>query len=623
MTAVHDSFSGIFRSPFGAAKTGSDVSLSLFTDIPCRVTALTWYGDTEQSYEMSVSLFELDGKSGYMHRVLLHMPASPGLLWYMFRIDRNGCIKYYCGTHGEGYLADAPESSYKITIYIPFTLPLWYKNAIVYQIFPDRFARGGGTGGLLRISTHTNIGQSIYIHDSWDDDVISQAQRYAEHYDPCDFFCGDLRGIEENLPYLLEMGVNCIYLNPIFSSPSNHRYDTSDYMHVDGLLGGDEAFFSLKRACEECGIHIMLDGVFSHTGADSIYFNRYDHFDSCGAYQSRESPYFSWYDFRNYPDEYRSWWGFPTLPETNEDDPSFREHIAQVISKWKTSWRLDVADELTDGFMYFLRDRIKQEDTDCVMIGEVWEDASDKHSKGHRRPYTDGNCLDGVMNYPLRSWIIDFLNGDITAERFVYCAMSMKESYPQEFLSGCLNILGSHDTERIRTVMKRNNFDKNSQQVNVFYNKVLTNDEKKVILAMCILYLMDGVPCIWYGDEQGMEGERDPFCRRPFHKTGSAIHSVCISLGDLKRNSRAFMGDAKLYAYGEDVLVISRASEGEQVICCVNRSDTKQHIRHRAEGGIYTDVFTQAGVCTVNGFVETETEPYSVSLLCLQTCGGF
>ena len=623
MYALHDSFSEMFRRPFGARVCSSSVTLSLFTDTECDVSLSVWTDGGTYSVETQKKKSCFDGTDGFMHTADLTMPEKPGLVWYMFRIKCGNDTLFYCGSHGKGRIEHEPVRSYKITVHLPFALPDWYKKAVCYQIFPDRFARSENLGGLLRVSSHTNNGQEVYIHDDWDEDVLSAPRRFEEYYNPCDFFCGDLKGIEENIGYLRDLGVTCIYLNPIFQSPSNHRYDTSDYMSIDGILGGDDAFFSLKSACKKAKIHIMLDGVFSHTGADSIYFNKYNHFDSCGAYQSPQSPYYEWYSFSDYPDEYKSWWGHPTLPETDEDCMSFRSHIRDCIGKWGVSWRLDVADELTDGFLYFLHDTIKKENPDSVIIGEVWEDASDKHSKGHRRPYTDGNTLDGVMNYPLRRSIIDFLTMRISAYDFVFNTKKMQESYPHDFLCGCLNMLSSHDTERIITALSCNTNDKKAQQITDFCENALTFIEKKVILAMILLFFSEGVPCIYYGDEQGMEGGKDPFCRGTFRRKDSDILRVCRLLGRLRSGDDAFFGKTDLSAYSDDILIITKRGQDTQYTAVVNRAPCRTEVCIRTKQRIFTDVLTEKRVYADDGKLYISAGGESAVILSCRISGGY
>ena len=268
-----------------------------------------------------------------------------------------------------------------------------------------------------------------------------------------------MEGIIQKLDYLQSLGITCIYLNPIFEAHSNHRYDTADYTKVDPLLGSKEDF---KRLCKEAnkrGIHIMLDGVFNHTGSDSIYFNRKGRYQTLGAYQSQESPYYDWYQFYQWPEQYACWWNFETLPNVNETNETYNAYINGtdgVIQTWLKAgadgWRLDVADELPDLFLDDITKAAKQVKPTSMILGEVWEDASNKMAYGQRRRYLLGKQLDSVMNYPFREAIIGFLTGKNPAE-MMELIMTVLEHYPPSAIHLLMNHIGTHDTERILTVL--------------------------------------------------------------------------------------------------------------------------------------------------------------------------
>ena len=620
--AKHDSFNRVFRSPGGAISTGTKLKLSLFLTASAEVKLKLWQGDTASTLSMSARSYNFGGRAGYMHTCEFKSPDTPCLLFYCFEISVNGKTIYYCGRHGEGELSETISHSYQITVYEPFTLPDWYKRSICYQIFPDRFARGEGIGGLMRVHTHTNMGRPIFVHTDWNEEVNYLPLNHEKHYNPVDFYCGDFKGIEEKLPYLKSLSVGLLYLNPIFESRSNHRYDTANYMKADGILGGDDAFFALKKSCEENKIRLMLDGVFSHTGADSVYFNKYGCYAEKGAYESCESKYYEWYDFTKYPDEYISWWGFSDLPEVDEDNKSYREHIAAAVEKWDCSWRLDVADELTDDFIKFLRKKIKESDKENVLIGEVWEDASDKFSKSMRRGYTNGDELDGVMNYPLRQWIIDFLLFRISAFELEYNIKSQLENYPKEFMKGTLNILGSHDTVRILTVLcgapGRDELSREKQAEISFSGTRLTNGEKKVILAVIVQFGMQGVPCIYYGDEIGMQGMADPFSRRTFNpeKTNSNILNAYMRITAAYSKNSAFSGDIECTALTDDVLVIKRSFDENEAFCMVNRGTSDEKISVSASGRVYVDYLTDKTYCAYKDVLDITLKAGEGVFLC-------
>ncbi|NLB61778.1 MAG: hypothetical protein GX802_05070, partial [Clostridiales bacterium] len=400
---IHNSFDSYFRFPFGAMPTGEKLTLRVFAPTDSieggaeAVKLRLWENASEKVFTGERYPCVYEGNSGNLFKFEIEMPKKPMLVWYYFIVETQDGTFYLGETNGLATLTHFPMKSYQVTVYDKeFSTPKWFSDTIAYQIFPDRFKKGTKRGGLDRISTHTNKGRQVYIHDDWNDEVLYSPLPNKLHYAPIDFFGGDLAGITQSLPYLSKLHIGCLYLNPIFESASNHRYDTSDYMRVDEVLGGDAALIELANECSSKKIKIMLDGVFSHTGDDSVYFNRFNRYDSVGAYNSHDSEFYEWYDFVEFPDRYRSWWGFLNMPEVNEDNANYREFIKKVLRKWanvaNVSWRLDVADELTDSFIKMLREELKSYDS--VLIGEVWEDASNKHSHGSLRGYTNGFELD-------------------------------------------------------------------------------------------------------------------------------------------------------------------------------------------------------------------------------------
>ena len=274
-----------------------------------------------------------------------------------------------------------------------------------------------------------------------------------------DFFGGNIRGILEKLDYLQSLHVTVLYLNPIFRSFSNHRYDTGNFMEIDPTFGTEEEFARLVEECRKRGIRIMLDGVFNHTGDDSLYFNKYGRYPGVGAYQSKDSKYYAWYNFIHYPEKYSAWWGIDNLPAVNEECPSYADYITGengVIRYWLKyslgGFRLDVADELPDEFIEKIRQAVKAADPEAVVLGEVWEDASNKIAYSKRRKYFWGKELDSVMNYPLKDAIIQFiLSGDTSL--FRQTVAMLRDNYPKSVLDSLMNILGTHDTARILTAL--------------------------------------------------------------------------------------------------------------------------------------------------------------------------
>ena len=410
-----------------------------------------------------------------------------------------------------------------------------------------------------------------------------------------DFFGGDLKGVREKLPYLKKLGVTCLYFNPIFESHSNHRYDTADYSKIDPQLGTEQDFSELCAAAKELGIWVILDGVFSHTGSDSVYFNREGRYPEPGAYQSQETPYSSWYSFRSWPDSYDCWWNFDTLPNVRETDPSYNSYIngeAGIVRKWlragASGWRLDVADELPDEFIDRLAETAKAEKPDALVLGEVWEDASNKSAYGVRRRYLLGNQLDSVMNYPFRDAIFGFLLGN-DPRHFAEIVENLVENYPAQCLHLLMNHIGTHDTERALTVLGgepsggRGREWQSAQRLSAEQREL---GKRRLKLASLIQYLLPGVPCLYYGDEAGMEGYRDPFNRAcyPWGREDQELLRWYETLGALRAGQKAILShggyrtllaDGNLLAFERFAIV---GNKRESLVLLVNRSDCSQNI---------------------------------------------
>ncbi len=388
-----------------------------------------------------------------------------------------------------------------------------FAEGVIYHIFVDRFASSG----------KCKVKERAELNPDWDNGIPQYGEYPGADVSNNVFFGGDLWGIAEKIDYIASLGVKTIYLSPIFEAYSNHKYDTADYLSVDSMFGGDDALKNLCNVAKIYGIQVILDGVFNHTGADSVYFNKFNTYPTVGAYQSKDSQYHSWYTFRDFPDDYDCWWGVKILPRLRSDIDEVRDFVCgSIVPKWMkagvSGWRLDVADELAENFLDDFRIAVKSNNSDAVVIGEVWEDASDKVAYDRRRRYFRGDQLDSVMNYPLRSAIIDYVKyGKCDALRRT-TEISYRR-YPKQSSDNLMNFLGTHDTERILTILGG---DEAGERSNAELATVrMNNDERKqavikLKLAYSILAGLPGVPCVFYGDEAGLEGYHDPFCRRPF-----------------------------------------------------------------------------------------------------------
>ena len=560
---LHDSHKPFFRQPAGPLPQGSEVTFRLICDEATSVVLRTWM-DEELCYTMVLTeenVWELG----------LLLPRHPGLFWYSFIVYRRDgrTIRYgnaYDKLGGEGAVyEDGEPESFQITVYDEsYRTPSFMHGANIYQIFPDRFWHAE----TASVDKRTNR----LLHRAWNEDVMLYANPRTGDYEPIDFFGGTLTGIQEKLPYLKNLGVDILYLNPIFQANSNHRYDTGDYTKVDPLLGTEEEFKALCAAAERLGMRVMLDGVFSHTGDDSVYFNRYGRYNSVGAYQGANSPYYTWYTFRRFPDDYRCWWNFTSLPECRKDNPDYQNFIFKdqdgIVPRWihagACGWRLDVADELSMDFLRKLRVAAKKAKPDAVVLGEVWEDASAKISYGETRCYCTGDTLDSVMNYPLREAILNFMTGKATAHDLARLVRHQEEVYPPQFRYALMNLIGSHDRARVLNVLcGRDGANLSRAEQSVIH---LTPDEYSLAvirLRKCvdILCALPGCPTIYYGDEVGLTGCADPFCRRPFpwgHEDKELQRYIAAKLSHRRDSEVLKYGHCAVEAKDDDTIVITR-----------------------------------------------------------------
>ncbi len=529
MYAYHDSRSPDYRQPFGAVPVGTEVRLWLDVIDP-KPGQKCFVRQWRNGKGMTLTPMRCESWGERAHfSASIQAPSEGGLLWYSFVLEDLDGRTFYGSSpermSGEGQMYSSSPKSYQITVYAPSETPAWYKDAIAYQIFPDRFFRG--RDWLQRqadaLKPQGWNGPKHTLHMDWDD-----TPRYerAENGDIArwDSFGGTLEGIREKLNYLKGLGVSVLYLNPIFEAEGNHKYDTADYLKIDPSLGDDESFQALVDSAKELGIHIILDGVFNHTGADSKYFDLRGNYGGVGAARDENSPYASWFRFRHWPDDYDCWWGVKDLPNVNEDDPGYRRFICGedgVIRHWLrkgiSGWRLDVADELPDDFIEEIRAAMDEEAPGSVLLGEVWEDASNKISYGQQRRYLYGKELHSTMNYPFRQAALDFMLGRISPDWFCRLLLSQMENYPRENFYGALNLIGSHDRSRVLTLLGDAPDPDQLSELNRERYRLPPEKydlaRRRLKLLSLIQFTMPGVPCIYYGDEAGAQGFTDPYNR--------------------------------------------------------------------------------------------------------------
>jgi len=569
MRILYDSKDPMFKQPFGTLTEGQSCMIRIHIPVSCKAVSARLIVNHEDGAEHASFLMNHQETRGeydiYACRFAL---ATRGLYFYYFRITtENEVFSLYRQGYDQTNM-EAGDLWQLSCIPSDFQVPKDCAGRVMYQIFPDRFYQKGTCNTRGKI-------EPFWIHDNKKDTPAYRPNAQGE-VENCDFYGGNLRGIAEKLEYLSDLGVKILYLNPIFKAWSNHRYDTADYKKIDELLGTQEDFSRLCRMAHRRGMKIILDGVFSHTGSNSTYFQ--------SAVSDPSSTYRSWYDFQEYPHTYTSWWGIKTLPCVKETDPSFLQYIIEdedsVIAHWLRAgadgFRLDVADELPDGFIAKLRQRLKQIKPDALLIGEVWEDASNKISYGQRRRYfTDGE-LDSVMNYPFRHAILEFVCGRDDGHGLRQAVMEIAENYPPQVVSVLMNMLSTHDTPRILSLLspKPEPITKDECAEYRMGEEERQEAVARYRCAALLQFVLPGMPCVYYGDELGSEGFGDPFCRRFFDwdaVKGNEILAYIKALATMRNRHEVLQkGDVSIDVCGPGCVRITREYNGRICRAAVN-----------------------------------------------------
>ena len=566
MSILYNSWSPNHKIPFGAIELGEELKINVKAIEDINEIYLIIANDKGIIKEVNMNkcennIFSIDN---------IYLDIED-IYFYYFKVIKNvyGNIqtKYYGKSNNSGncqeYYNEYDINKYQITVSKKVNTPKWFEEGVLYHIFVDRFNKTG--------KIH-NPKKNSFMYANWEDTpmYIKNSEGEIARWD---FHGGNLKGIISKLNYLKSLGISIIYLSPIFEAQSNHKYDTGNYKAIDPMFGDEEIFKELIEEAKEKGMSIILDGVFSHTGDDSIYFNKYGNYDSLGAYQSKESKYSSWYNFKNYPNEYDCWWGVKSMPNVNENEESYMDYIIRdkdsVINKWMNygvkGWRLDVVDELPNKFLDELRKETLKANNESILIGEVWEDASNKISYNERRKYLLGNQLNGVTGYVYKNIILDFLTYKINSSDVYNKFMTIKENYPKYAFKSNLNLLGTHDTPRILTEL---------------------NEDKELLnLAVAIQMTFEGVPYVYYGDEAGMTGGKDPDNRKTYpwkNEDKELIAFYKKMIKDRNNNEVLSRGDTTfLNLENEDVFAYIRHMENSQeneVLVIVNRSNNENTV---------------------------------------------
>lgn len=557
------------KLPKGACAKGSNVSYTLKVAkfIGLNLAYFVMHKDGENDTRIEMTKDHADERYFYMTCSVKY--DDPGFYWYHFEVEtssgnftlvRDDDFNLKMGPGGNNYL--------QLVIASESSVAKNFRKGIIYHIFVDRFCRSG----------QVTARKGLKLIDDWNKPIELE---YNEAGERVNFNCygGNFQGIIDKLSYLKSLNVGTIYLSPIMEANSNHKYDVADYSKIDSMFGDQELFETLIAKAKRLGMTVIIDGVFNHTGSDSVYFNKNGRYRTVGAYQSPNSKYYSWYTFNKYPDDYSCWWGIKTLPQT-EENSGFFDYIAGrngIIEKYMAmgigGYRLDVVDELTNNFLHAICQAARRVNPKAMIIGEVWEDASSKISYDERKNYFLGGNLDSVTNYPMKNAILDFVkHGDV--KTFVNTINLIKDQYPKAIQNNLMNILDTHDTARALTYLGLD--DGINPKQNISLTPEQRDRAKKLLkLATIMQYTVMGIPTVFYGDEAGLEGTGDPYCRAtyPWGSEDSELVEWYKQLGELRNNPVFANGELDI-KYAQDGVVAYERENGDfKAIIIINRGE--------------------------------------------------
>ena len=537
---IYDSQELEYKRPFGAIPINADVEFKIKANHKCKAKMIFNSSLGKEEYDLECLRQDRDY---FIYYLKLNTSKYIGPIFYYFKFQVEDKIYYYSNNEelqgGIGKLSSIkPKGHYHFYVYdLKYKVPEWFKTGITYHIFVDRFNNDS--------STLETVDKELWK-----------------------VYGGNLKGIINKLDYLKDLGVSIIYLSPIFESESHHKYDVEDYKKITSDFGDLETFKELVSEMKKRDMHLILDGVFNHSGSNSKYFNKYSKYETIGAYQSKESPYFDWYTFNSFPDDYQCWNGIDTLPEHKQDNEDFLYYLLfnqdSIVNYWMNlgveGWRLDAADLLTDDFLRKVYAVAKKNNPNSVIIGELWNDGTNfrYHTENEIHEYMCGCELESVTNYPLHGLILQYSNGEYDSARFIKGFYSLLENYPIEYFYSLLNFLGTHDIERVYHLLEGN----------VDYLK----------LAILLSLSLPGVPLIYYGDEAGLDGAGDPDNRRPFPWTNinSEIYNHYRSMCHMRNNNDAFKRGSIYFVENSDFLIFKRSYENENIYVILNNSTEKE-----------------------------------------------
>ena len=620
---MFDSRDPRYKTPYGAVACGAEITVAL-RPLPAEgfldATLLLRAEFAEERRE--IPLVPSGTEEGRpIFSAAYSAPDQPELLWYLFRLRWEDGQVLFLGREG---LCSQEERAvpWQQTVYeAALPTPGWFGRGVTYQIFPDRFRRVGTPrlSGLL--------GRRVF-HPDWEESTAFMGRRDGQTQNE-DYFGGNLAGVEEKLPYLHALGVSTLYLCPIFEADSNHRYNTGDYEAIDPMLGTEEDFRRLCGKAKALGIHVMLDGVFNHTGSNSRYFNAQGAYPEPGAAQSKDSPYYPWYTFQKWPGQYDSWWGVHTLPAVNEDHPGYLSYIVEdgqsIVRRWlragADAWRLDVADELPDAFIARVRAVLMEEKPEGILVGEVWEDGSNKISYGRRRKYLLGRECHGLMNYPFRAAALAYLLGG-PGEDFQEAMETLRENYPPDAFYSAMNLLGTHDTPRVLTLLGTHPHEPpDSRMERASYRMSPAQRRRGLALlrvGAVLLYTFPGSPTVYYGDEAGMEGFEDPFNRGPYPwgREDKALQAHYARLGRLRRERPSLQSGSLRWMHSKrSLLSYAREEGGETTLVILNAGDAPARLSLPWPDRPAADALSGARFQPVDGGFSLEVPPLTGMVL--------
>lgn len=600
------------KAPYGAVPSGTRVR---FTLRPPRAAGFShgvliarFEFEEDRIVRIPLPWRDIEGSRDLFSGVL-NTGDYVGLVWYTLQLTG---LRGRSKTMGE----------YQLTVYDGTeTAPEWFGRGMTYQIFPDRFRRTAVPNPAGLVGGRT-------VHQDWEEEPEYRPDAHGEVRNR-DFFGGNLAGVLEKLPYIRSLGTETLYFCPVFEAAENHRYGTGDYEKLDPMFGTNEEFSVFCAAAHDLGMRVVLDGVFNHTGFVSRYFNGDGSYPGPGACQSRESPYFDWFSFSHWPDQYSSWWGIYSLPAVNKAAPGYRTYLfggpEGIVRRWLRAgadgWRLDVADELPDDFVAGIHRAARAEKPDSILIGEVWEDGSNKVSYGVRRRHLLGGHCDGLMNYPFRTALLAWLLGG-DAGTFRDDMEVLREHYPRDAFYSAMNFLGTHDTPRILTLLGVGS-DCADMPKAWRASFRLTAEEQargaaRLRAAAVVLFAFPGSPTVYYGDEAGLEGFEDPFNRRtfPWGREDKDLTAWFSRLGALRGTQEPLRRGALRYLRAEGpVLAFARDWNGETVIAAANAGEKTQTLF--LDGVLAAEDLITGGVFSVpeGGALRVPLPPVSGRLL--------